>query len=248
MASSALSSTVNAGGGYRLSDDLARLCLPQEFKDSYRNLAWANSVCVLFLAVGLVGLKAPRVNVRPISEPVEPQTVVLLPPQEPPKIEKLDDTPQPTPEEVTVDTPVTPVVTVLAADTADVQFPVQVKALGEVRIAANAAVATAPPKDEVVPAAPKQEQPTAFNPNAEGPGGYFPKPDYPRMALKFKYQGTVVIELKVDASGAITDVSLQKSSGYALLDEAALDAIKSRWRFPPGKNRWYYYKFPFVMN
>jgi hypothetical protein len=51
----------SAGGShdYALSSDLARLSLPAEYVDSYRNLAWTNSICFLFLVIGLIGLKAP---------------------------------------------------------------------------------------------------------------------------------------------------------------------------------------------
>jgi periplasmic protein TonB len=249
MASSAYSSTAPTGPAYQLSDDLARLCLPQEFKDSYRNLAWVNSICVLFLLVGLIGLKAPRVIVRPIQEPVEPQMVVLQPPEEQVKPEKLDTPEEQTPDEVTVDTEVTPVISVVAAETPGVQFSVPVKVLGPVTLAASAAAATAPPANNVVSAPAPQPQATKFNPTAEGTtGGYYPKPDYPKFALKNKYQGAVTIDIKVEPSGQITSVTLQKASGYGLLDEAALEVVKERWRFPPGGKRWYYWNFEFKMN
>lgn len=249
MASTALSSTAPTAPVYQLSDDLARLCLPQEFKDTYRNLAWANSICALFLAVGLVGLKAPRVIYRPITMPVEPQTVVLLPPEEQVKPEQLEPTPQQQePDEVPVNTDVTPVVSVVAADTAGVQFSVPVRVLGPVTLAATAAAASAPPASRVVSAPAPEAKPVRFTAKGEGTtGGYYPSPDYPLFARKNRYQGAVLIDIKVDPSGAITSVSLEKGSGYPLLDEAALDVVKNRWRFPPGEKRWYYWNFEFKM-
>src|ERR1051326_4108662 len=74
-----------AARGYALSDDLAKICLPGEFKDSYRRLAWVDSICFLFLVVGVVGLKAPGVIHRPLSKLEEPAPVIFTPPTEQPK-------------------------------------------------------------------------------------------------------------------------------------------------------------------
>ena len=57
---------------YRLSDDLAKLCLPSEYKDATRTLAWVNSICLLFLVIGFIGIKQPIIVSRPLSEIVEP--------------------------------------------------------------------------------------------------------------------------------------------------------------------------------
>src|SRR5438552_18320923 len=76
-----------AAPGYALSSDLARLCLPAEFKDSYRKLAWVNSICFLFLVIGLLGLKAPRVVQRPLTQVEEPVPVVFTPPEQQPKMQ-----------------------------------------------------------------------------------------------------------------------------------------------------------------
>src|SRR6266404_7207036 len=89
------------GQKYTLSSDLARLSLPAEYKDQYRTLAWVNSICFLFLAIGIVGLKSPKVVVRPISEIVETVPVVFIPPEEQHKLET-----QPEPDEPQPDTPV----------------------------------------------------------------------------------------------------------------------------------------------
>src|SRR5512141_1389435 len=99
--------------GYQLSDDLAKLCLPQEWRDSYRTLAWVNSICALFLIVGLVGLKAPKVILRPLSKVEDVVPVVFTPPEEAPKPEVVrTEEPQEQPSDAPVDTP--QVVTVAA--------------------------------------------------------------------------------------------------------------------------------------
>ncbi|HZR21472.1 MAG TPA: TonB family protein [Verrucomicrobiae bacterium] len=225
-------------GNYQLSDDLARLCLPQEWKDSYRTLAWVNSICALFLVVGLIGLKHPRVIQRPLSKIDEPVPVIFQQPEEPPKTEpevkqeeeQPQDTPTETPQVVTV---------VAAADPASVAFAVPVQ--GAVAIAPAAHLATPPPP--VGQAPPRAVQ---FNPGAGG-GGRYPQPQYPAVALRNHYQGTVIIEYTVDEAGKIDSPKVQKSSGFPVLDEAALQVIQTRWHFEPGAVRHYITPFTFQL-
>ncbi len=61
-----------------------------------------------------------------------------------------------------------------------------------------------------------------------------PAPDYPKMARRAGEQGRVLMRVLVSADGAAEDVQIEKSSGSALLDHAALAAVK-KWRFIPAK-------------
>jgi periplasmic protein TonB len=61
-----------------------------------------------------------------------------------------------------------------------------------------------------------------------------PKPNYPSVALKQGWGGTVLLKVRVLASGAAESVQVKKSSGKKVLDEAALSAVKS-WTFVPSK-------------
>jgi periplasmic protein TonB len=222
---------------YELSDDLAQLCLPSEFKDSYRSLAWVDSVCLLFLMVGLIGLRPPKIVERPLNAPQEIVPVILTPPEEQPKPQpqiKPPDEPQETPD-VPAEAPQIP--TVVAANTPNVAFAVPVE--GPVALAPMAHAAPPPP---LVSAPPKIAK---FDPNATTGGGSYPPPEYPYEALRSRYQGTVIIELTVDPSGVVTSAKLQTSSGFGLLDEAALKVVKKRWRFPPGAPRYYYWPCTF---
>jgi protein TonB len=61
---------------------------------------------------------------------------------------------------------------------------------------------------------------------------YRPEPEYSEEARKAKYQGTVVIEVVVDASGKPRDLKVIRSLGLGL-DEKAMEAVE-RWKFRPG--------------
>lgn len=63
---------------------------------------------------------------------------------------------------------------------------------------------------------------------------YQPKPTYPPFARRLGHEGRVVIRIQVLSSGEVAAASIERSSGYAVLDEAALATIK-RWRFRPAQ-------------
>jgi hypothetical protein len=138
----AVPSLQQRSGQYELSDDLAKLCLPQEWKDSNRTLAWVNSICFLFLVVGLIGLRPPKVIHKALSEVVEAVPVIFTPPEEQPKAEpeakpdeeQPQDTPTEAPQVVSI---------VAAADPTSVAFAVPVQ--GAVAVAPAAHLATPPP-------------------------------------------------------------------------------------------------------
>lgn len=49
---------------------------------------------------------------------------------------------------------------------------------------------------------------------------------YPREAISRSLEGEVVLLLMLDASGRVQSAEIARSSGHALLDEAALDAAR----------------------
>lgn len=61
-----------------------------------------------------------------------------------------------------------------------------------------------------------------------------PAPQYPDLAMRRGWEGTVLLRVQVLASGAPGEIQIQKSSGRTQLDEAALAAVK-RWSFVPAK-------------
>lgn len=57
-------------------------------------------------------------------------------------------------------------------------------------------------------------------------------PVYPRSARRKGREGCVTLEIRVSAEGAVVDAAIVATSGFADLDQAALDAAKSA-RFAP---------------
>lgn len=57
-------------------------------------------------------------------------------------------------------------------------------------------------------------------------------PPYPRMARQLGQEGQVILSVEVDESGRAELVSVLKSSGYKLLDDAAVKTVKG-WIFIP---------------
>lgn len=60
-----------------------------------------------------------------------------------------------------------------------------------------------------------------------------PPPKYPRVAKRRGYQGTVVLSVFVSEDGRVENLWVYTSSGYRLLDNAAIKAVK-KWTFEPG--------------
>lgn len=59
-----------------------------------------------------------------------------------------------------------------------------------------------------------------------------PTPPYPPQARRRGMEGMVVIEVDVTADGRVAEAHVQTPSGWALLDQTALDAVRN-WRFRP---------------
>lgn len=60
-----------------------------------------------------------------------------------------------------------------------------------------------------------------------------PVPGYPGLARKRGYDGVVLLDVMVTADGTVSEMKMAESSGYAVLDRAALAAV-GKWLFAPG--------------
>jgi TonB family protein len=197
---------------YELKDELAWLCLPSASRDVNLKLAWVNSVCILFLLIGIAGARRGIISIKPVPPiRVEVPVVVLpavLPPQAiAPKPEQAEPKNQP---QVLVVLPTAP----------NINFGVPTVG----KLVADLALAAAP-------------QPQAIplhigSLNTTGTGGERPEPPYPKIALESGQQGTVVLSLTGDDAGNVVSADVKTSSGFPVLDRATVGFIKHHWRLP----------------
>lgn len=61
-----------------------------------------------------------------------------------------------------------------------------------------------------------------------------PKPKYPRTARKRGYEGEVKLKVYVLENGRVGKIEIIRPSGYEILDDSAIEAVKN-WTFVPGK-------------
>lgn len=64
---------------------------------------------------------------------------------------------------------------------------------------------------------------------------HHPKPDYPERARREGWEGTVLLRVLVDQKGRPKWVELNRSSGFEILDRAAIETVKG-WRFRPARS------------
>jgi protein TonB len=116
-------------------------------------------------------------------------------------------------------------------------------------------VAAAPvvsPTDYVVPPPPPQpvpriEAPVTLPPTPLAPAGPIAlgselavacpertPPAYPTFSRRMGEEGTVILRVELDEAGVVAHARVQTSSGFARLDEAALDAVRT-WRCTPAR-------------
>lgn len=72
-------------------------------------------------------------------------------------------------------------------------------------------------------------------------------PGYPAAAARIRAAGTVGLMIRVTAAGLVGDVLVAKSSGYPVLDEEAMRAVR-RWRFKPARDGGQAVPFDYALN
>jgi len=195
---------------YELKDELARSCLATAGREPERKLAWVNSVCILFLLIGVLGARQGVITIKPVpllrqEVPVVFQPAVLPPQPVAPKPEEPQSIHQPR-------------VLVALPDAPNVNFGIPTAGT----LVAPAALAVPPPPTPV-------QMGTLSN---TGAGGERPEPPYPPIALQTGEQGTVVLQLVGDDAGNVVSADVKDSSGFPVLDHATVDFIRRHWRLP----------------
>jgi protein TonB len=147
--------------------------------------------------------------------------------------------PEPKPETVVKPMPVEPRRVQPVPETAAPEAPVEMSA------PAVAGAVSAQPVN-VLPGPPDRE------PDYQAAYLNNPKPDYPMVAQRMGWQGRVVLNVEVLASGLPGQIKLHQSSGQDVLDNAAMQAVRS-WRFIAARQggrviaKWFLVPIPFVL-
>ncbi len=162
-------------------------------------------------AVVIANLPPAEIVAPPKTQPVEIAFVTPPPPPPPPK---LEEPPKPKVQKA-VKTPQIPVV----------QNVVPQNVVSDNVVAVQEGPPPAPP-------APVEEKITA----ARADAGYLnnPPPEYPPVALRQGWSGTVQLRVLVQPDGSASTINVAKTSGKKVLDDAAIAAVQ-KWKFVPAK-------------
>jgi protein TonB len=183
----------------------------------------------------------PPVPLAVVPPEVPPMTIEFSQPA--PPVQEAPPPPAPAVQQI-VEEPPPPVVDELAAKPAPPKPPKPVaKPKPGVKAAPQPVLKPVeqPPAPPVAPlpvaapAPPAPPAPKSLTP-ASANAGYLknPAPEYPALAMRRGWEGTVLLRVLVLASGKPGEIQIQKSSGRDQLDDAALAAVK-RWSFVPAK-------------
>ncbi len=202
---------------------------------------------VLLLHVGVIWALQAGLLRRVVEVFVPAQVMVeMVTPQE----DKPAPPPAPTPVKTKL-TPVTPP-TPLAVTTPTLQpseitlapvAPSPPVSAGE----KTSTIATATTTSTAPPAPPKLELPSSDADYLNNP-----RPPYPPLSKRMGEQGKVVIRTLIGADGIAQEATIQQSSGFDRLDQAALTTAR-KWRYVPGKRAgvaeamWFNVPFTFVL-
>ncbi|TBR14266.1 energy transducer TonB [Rugosibacter aromaticivorans] len=160
-------------------------------------------------------------RIKTVSLPTEPAvlSVSLLSPAEAAKPEPGIVPPHPKP---------------VARKQVPIQQPAQLVVPSEAPVAASVAV---PPAQTFVASTPPIDAPPASMPTQPRFDADYldnPKPTYPPLSRRVGEQGRVVLRVRVGADGLANDVQLHISSGFARLDNSALETVQ-HWKFVPAR-------------
>jgi periplasmic protein TonB len=110
-------------------------------------------------------------------------------------------------------------------------------------------VTTVTPPAPPEPAAPVAATPEPARVTPKIDASHSREPEYPPAARRLGLQGSVILEVLIDVDGRVRESKLVQSSGYDVLDQAALAGVKDNYRFVPGtvdgkpQQMWYTFKF-----
>lgn len=212
--------------------------------DPSRPVTRAEVALLVALAVGAHGLLAVGVARARSDEPVvraQQVTIEVVPPAPPPSADQAPVVPEQAaraerPRPVTRRAAPRP--QLVASNTDSSRPSEEPPALPIGDDPALAAESGSGPATVAAPAASAPAAPPAPAPAIEAHEGanYLknPRPAYPAMAQRRGWEGEVLLRVRVAPDGRAAGAVVQRSSGHELLDQAAVDAVRS-WLFVPAR-------------
>ena len=160
----------------------------------------------------------PKVDPRPVPPPPLPAPAPV--PKQVAQPKPRTPTPAPAPRPVATPSPApSPHAPTAAAEPQPAPPPI------------TAPVAVAPaPATPPAPPAPRIELPSSDAAYLQNPA-----PPYPPMSRRLGEQGRVILDVLIGVDGTAKDARVKRSSGFERLDRIALETVRHRWRFVPGK-------------
>ncbi len=232
-ASVLLSLLLHAGAVAAVSHFGARWTQPPRFALNAR-ITWSS------------GIPEPQLDAETVAPPEEEIVVTTEPPppEAPEEAAPVERVPPPVPEDAP---PLPETVEPLPLPVESRPFETPVTRHLALRRPVRADLLTATPEPPAAPAvapAPAEESaiPVTTPPAPLQPGfvearkadGVCRPPAYPRVAREKGWEGEVLVRIAITADGAVRSATVERSSGYDVLDRAAVEAVL-RWRFEPAR-------------
>jgi periplasmic protein TonB len=203
-------------------------------------MVFAAAISSLFLLVGIIGLFTRPI--RPVAlppPPDEPVPVLFEPPPPvavPTQVVETEKTDSESPSDAV------PQVVAVAPANAAVAFSVPT-----IGVVVPAKLAAAPPPRPLAGRTVQAAAPKVVEFKGVGSSSDFPRPEYPTEARRRRLQGRVMLYAEVDANGLTTRLEVEESSGFPILDNAAIQTVKNRWVWPSGEIRRFRIPFDFLL-
>ena len=198
----------------------------------------ALSLFVLAVHAGLLLLWTRNSSVEHVIKRYDLRLVFLTPP--PLSAQATTKRPSPSessqnnsPQETAQHGPITlPAMAQVQAPAAQAPAPAQAAA----QVPAQAATPAAASSSDPAPAAESVMPASTRSTDADYKAAYLnnPRPAYPLLAIRQGSQGQVLLLVEVLTDGRAGRIELEKSSGHAALDAAAINAVRA-WRFTPAR-------------
>ena len=198
----------------------------------------ALSLFVLAVHAGLLLLWTRNSSVEHVIKRYDLRLVFLTPP--PLSAQATTKRPSPSessqnnsPQETAQHEPITlPAMAQVQAPAAQAPAPAQAAA----QVPAQAATPASAPSSGPAPAAESVMPASTRSTDADYKAAYLnnPRPAYPLLAIRQGAQGQVLLLVEVLTDGRAGRIELEKSSGHAALDAAAINAVRA-WRFTPAR-------------